>query len=96
MPSTIADLVAEHVGAHLSQVEVHVLGVPDASQEEAEVAAALEYEQGGNPSAAELGEEEQVELLDESDRADGRHDGPPSGMILLIINTYVNYTYYDI
>jgi hypothetical protein len=57
---------------------------------EAEVAAALEHEQGGVQSATELGEEEQVELLDESDRADGGHAGPPGGMIILIFNTFVD------
>jgi hypothetical protein len=58
--------------------------------EEAEVAASLEDEQGGVQPAAELGEEEQVELLDESDRADGGHAGPPGVMIILIFNTCVD------
>ncbi len=91
----IAHLVSEHLGTNLAQVEVHVLRVPDAPMKEAEVAAALEHEQGGVQSATELGEEEQVELLDESDRADGCHDRPPNSMILLIFNTCVNYAYYD-
>ena len=61
------------MAANAGHIQIEIFGQPDAAMEEPEVAAAFDDVERLVQAAAQLGEEQQVKLLDDLDGARGVH-----------------------